>query len=1328
MKITYIVSTFPKLSETFILRQITDLIDRGHDVEIISVHRVNEEKVHEEVTRYGLLSKTIYLSKNSSALGFDITDRLLTSLVFTDIIHSHFAAEPTDFAVRISKLFAIPFVFTSHAYDIFIHPNVSALRDKIMRSSRVITVSEYNRDYLSNLIGEDIRKHIEIIRYGIDLEKFSYRERTAMEEVRFLFVGRFVEKKGIPYLLEAFAAVLKEFPSAKLRLIGDGTEKSVAQERVATLGIGDSVTFLGPGTHSSVVEEMALADVFVSPSVTAANGDREGVPNTLMEAKASGLPVVSTFHSGIPELVRDQVSGFLVPERDVDALAERMLILANNPALRRSMGLAGRKYVEAHHDRRVEVEKLEILFTKLLSGFPLVSEIPRDHRAKLEERLKEIANYLVENRGDQLRKLNELLARQNEAITRNEDRVKRLDDVARLLNDVKQRDDRIITLLTEREQSGKQIAELGGELRGKEAKLRETEAGIQSLTSEVQKLQGVEKTQEARISEFSRELAEQNAIAKGLQAEVEKRGERIKFLEHDLKRKQEELAVLRKWLGDITASLPYKVFKKYVAPLRDWMKKKPEPASQSSSATVAQGGVQLVFLPDWSKANPYQRLLYDELSGQGIPSKGLQGRDFTLMWIWRNRSTVAILHLHWLFGLYDYQQRGISIPKVILFVLKVGLARFCGYRLFWTVHNFISHEATRVWLETIVRRFVALVCEGLIVHCQYARNLVVTHWSIPPDKIHVMPMGSYIGYYKDSSNRELASSRLSIPSHAFVFLFFGMVRKYKGIPELIEAFKQVREKHPDVWLIIAGAPHNEEIRDEITSLSEGGNIHLALQHIPDEEIQHYFHASDVVVLPFVNILSTSSALLALTFNKPCILPRKGCIPELMVPDAGMMYEHQSELAMCMLKMIERSRSTPPSDAPRKLAESLDWKYIIRRSYLPVLTMSKTKRTVMIITNYLPQFDRASGCFRLFNIIKGLVREFNVIVYAEWFHKFYVPDNDPYERALKELGVEVVLPLHGEGQTKAKLRELLLGRNFAAIIIEFFHITNLNIDLIRELRPDVPVITDSVDIRYYRMEMMAEVQKDIEIERQAGETKEQELLAYSKADRVWTVTEFDGNIIRKVLPDIIVDIVPNLHPIPDTVKNRSERTPKSVLFVGGFNHPPNIDAVLYFHNEILPIVYREIPELSVTIVGDSPPESIQQLHREAFRVVGFVPETKPYLDTAYLSIAPLRFGAGMKGKVGEALVSGLPVVTTSIGNQGMSLRHLEEAWIGDSPEEFARGIVTLCQDDELYDNLAMNGRNLMKRNYSVEVVQRKISGVLGSLPKRDGASMAKQDAA
>lgn len=420
MKITYIVGIFPKLSETFVLNQITDLIDMGHDVEIISANRPKEEVVHESVERYGLLRKTHYLTGNQSTIGFELNERLVSALFFTDIIHAHFAARQTEVALKIARSFGIPYVFTSHAYDIFVNPDPVALREKFEAASKAITISDFNKEYLLKLLGEDLREKIEVVRCGVRLEDFKLVERKPGDKVRILFVGRFVEKKGIRHAIEAFKDVASEIGNAELRIIGDGELKDEIVGMINAFGLREKAVLLGPMPQSAVLKEMEGADIFLLPSVTAENGDREGVPVSIMEASATGLPVVSSLHTGIPEVVIDGKTGFLAPEKDTALLARRLKDLIRDPDLRSRMGKEGRANIEKLYSHRAEMERLEWLFKGLLKGGDSISGLSVSLRRMLEERVR---GFAAEFESD-LRQKKEEIKNKNEELKINDGKIR----------------------------------------------------------------------------------------------------------------------------------------------------------------------------------------------------------------------------------------------------------------------------------------------------------------------------------------------------------------------------------------------------------------------------------------------------------------------------------------------------------------------------------------------------------------------------------------------------------------------------------------------------------------------------------------------------------------------------------------------------------------------------------------------------------------------------------------------------------------------------------------------------------------------------------------
>jgi len=362
LTVLYPTSMFPTLSETFILEQITGLIDLGHDVKIVAFYRPAEQKFHSQIGEYGLLAKTLYIPKLDKHPGFEFTPEVLDFLKDVDVIHSHFAALPTDFAMHASRLLGIPFIFTAHAYDIFVLAKPEILSEYASSAARIITISEFNREYILDMIGDKYRDKIEIIRCGIDMDRFSPGKKAEDNTINILTTGRFVEKKGIPYAVRAFAK-LPDHCKAVLRIIGDGPLNAQIENIISELNIGDRVRLLGSLPQSEVINEMQRADIFILPSVTACNNDREGLPVAILEAQAMKLPVVSTFHTGIPEGVLDGRTGYLAPEKAVDILAEKLMVLAKDKKLRLRMGEEGRRHVAQNFNIRNEIIKLEKILT-----------------------------------------------------------------------------------------------------------------------------------------------------------------------------------------------------------------------------------------------------------------------------------------------------------------------------------------------------------------------------------------------------------------------------------------------------------------------------------------------------------------------------------------------------------------------------------------------------------------------------------------------------------------------------------------------------------------------------------------------------------------------------------------------------------------------------------------------------------------------------------------------------------------------------------------------------------------------------------------------------
>jgi glycosyltransferase involved in cell wall biosynthesis len=200
---------------------------------------------------------------------------------------------------------------------------------------------------------------------GIDLNKFKFRFRTPPgpgEPLVMLCVGRLVEKKGIQYLIRAFSQVIHHFPDIRLRIIGDGPLKAVLAQLIRRLGLTHAVTLTGAKTHDDVAKEMDRAHLFCLPSITDRHGNREGIPNVLKEAMACGLPVISTYHGGIPELVEDGVNGYLVPEKDEEHLTAALIKAIETPETWAKLAESARNTVERSFDVKKQIDELEVIY------------------------------------------------------------------------------------------------------------------------------------------------------------------------------------------------------------------------------------------------------------------------------------------------------------------------------------------------------------------------------------------------------------------------------------------------------------------------------------------------------------------------------------------------------------------------------------------------------------------------------------------------------------------------------------------------------------------------------------------------------------------------------------------------------------------------------------------------------------------------------------------------------------------------------------------------------------------------------------------------------
>jgi O-antigen biosynthesis protein len=265
--------------------------------------------------------------------------------------------------------------------------------------------------------------------------------------------------------------------------------------------------------------------------------------------------------------------------------------------------------------------------------------------------------------------------------------------------------------------------------------------------------------------------------------------------------------------------------------------------------------------------------------------------------------------------------------------------------------------------------------------------------------------------------------------------------------------------------------------------------------------------------------------------------------------------------------------------------------------------------------------------------------------------------------------------------------------------------------VRSRCPNAHIAYDMVDFHSLRMTREAALRNDPKILAEAEQQRAVELACASSADVTIAVSEAEKAALLELLPEAVVEVVPLVFELgawpPPGPAGR-----EGLLFVGGFYHTPNVDAVRWFVERVLPIIRREAPDLVLRIAGANPSEEVLALARQpGVEVLGFVSDLGPLYDRHRVCIAPLRFGAGMKGKVAQSMASGLPIVSTSIGIEGMALEEGAAVLVADGEAEFAAHVLRLLRDDELWLRLSTQGRAYIERTLSVEAVRPLLEAIL-----------------
>lgn len=338
--------------------------------------------------------------------------------------------------------------------------------------------------------------------------------------------------------------------------------------------------------------------------------------------------------------------------------------------------------------------------------------------------------------------------------------------------------------------------------------------------------------------------------------------------------------------------------------------------------------MKVIFMPDYRKDNLYQTNLSDALLKQGV-SVHFSGSII--------KSTVNywkpdIIHIHWPYPFMITDSRLTTIVKSTSFIFWLILLKLFGIKIVWTVHNISDHERKFKHLEPLFNNIFARLCNKLIVHCPSVKTEIEKIYGKDEFSITVIPHGNYMGQYENNITTEEARNKLRLRENDLVFLYFGQIRSYKGVPELIEIFNKLNSQR--VKLLIVGKPLNDEIAlDIFNRCTNNRNIISILRFISNNEIQNYMNAADVVVLPYKNVLTSGAAILAMSFGKAIIAPSIKCVADTLDEKGSFLYKKDNLFdAMKQALDSDSIMITNMGMHNLELAKQFPWSEIAKMTY------------------------------------------------------------------------------------------------------------------------------------------------------------------------------------------------------------------------------------------------------------------------------------------------------------------------------------------------------------------------------------------------------------
>ena len=312
----------------------------------------------------------------------------------------------------------------------------------------------------------------------------------------------------------------------------------------------------------------------------------------------------------------------------------------------------------------------------------------------------------------------------------------------------------------------------------------------------------------------------------------------------------------------------------------------------------------------------------------------------------------------------------------------------------------------------------------------------------------------------------------------------------------------------------------------------------------------------------------------------------------------------------------------------------------------------------------------------------------------------------YVRALQQHGVEVLFHPYVRSVAEVLMKR---GREFDVVMLSRHYVAAQHIDTVRRFAPEARIVFDTVDLHFLREERLAALGGGKAATLSARTKRDEELALIAKADVTLVVSPAEQAVLKELAPASRVMLVSNVHDLSATVTPWQQR--RGLVFIGGFEHPPNVDGVIWYARDILPHIRRSLPGVKTYIIGSRLTSSIKALAADDLVVLGHVPDIDPYFSGCRVSISPLRYGAGVKGKVNLAMSHGLPVVATSASIEGMHLVEGDDVLVADDPAAFAAAVQRVYEDEALWKRLSAGGRANVERHFSRDVARAALGELL-----------------